>query len=470
MKKKSKLMRCAVMILASALMITSVLPLTAGAFNFTPTYYDDDGNLQKLELYSESAYMINMDTGETILDINGEEERAPASLTKIMTAVVMLDEIGTDEETLKNTYVSAGSEAFDELYDTGASTADIQQGEKVSYYDLLAALMIPSACEAANIIALNISDSLTDFCDLMNKKAEELGMKNSHFSNAHGLFTSQNYSSCKDIATLCKYAVEKSSVFRDIVAMPSYEMSSTDYHPDGTTIVNTNLMLNSYTDYYYSYCKGIKTGSLDSAGRCLASYATYDGTTYLIVTMGAPMDKLEEDVKKGEEDPDSIYGGDVVYYNILDHISLYEWAFSMLVSTDFINDSSEVRDVDVAYGKGLDYANLKPANGYSQMWPMNIDISEVEQVITVKDNIVAPVEVGDVLGEMKLVYKGEVLTTIDLVSTTKVARSETKAKSKVVRSYFHSSVFKVTIAVIISGLVVYAIIFFVMTQKKYLRK
>lgn len=454
----------------TAVLIMLLPNVTAQAFNFTPTYYDDKGELKNLELYSESIFMMNLDTGETIVDINGDEERAPASLTKIMTAVVMLEEIGYDEDTLKSTYVSAGTDAFDELYDTGASTADIQPDEKVSYYDLLAALMIPSACEAANIIAINVAGSIPEFCDMMNEKAEELGMDNSHFSNAHGLFTQQNYSSAHDMAILSKYAVERFSVFRDIVAMSSYQMESTDYHPTGSTILNTNLMLNSYTDYFYSYCKGIKTGSLDSAGRCLSSYATYDGTTYLIVTMGAPMNKLAEDIPKGEEDPDSIYGGDYVYYNILDHIALYDWAFSMLVQTDFINESSEIRDVEVAYGKELDYANLKPANGYSQMWPMNVDVDDVEKIITVKENIVAPVEKGDVLGQMELRYNGETLATIDLISTTKVIRSDSKTKIKIIKSYFDSNVFKITLTAVILCICLYGAIHFIRIQKKYLRK
>lgn len=460
---------CSIISVTAALIM--LLPnVTVQALNFTPTYYDDKGEIKELELYSESIYMMNMDTGETIVDINADEERAPASLTKIMTAVVMLDEIGYDEDTLKNTYVSAGTEAFDELYDTGASTADIQPGESVSYYDLLAALMIPSACEAANIIAINVAGSVPEFCDMMNEKAAELGMDNSHFSNAHGLFTQQNYSTARDMAVLSKYAVDRFSVFRDIVAMDSYQMESTDYHPTGSTILNTNLMLNSYTDYYYSYCKGIKTGSLDAAGRCLSSYASYDGTTYLTVTMGAPMNKLAEDIPKGEKDPDSIYGGDYVYYNILDHIALYDWAFSMLVQTDFINENSEIRDVEVEYGKDLDYANLKPANGYSQMWPMNISVDDVEKIITVKENIVAPVEKGDVLGQMELRYNGETLTTIDLISTTKVLRSDSKTKAKIVRSYFNSNVFKITLTIVISCIALYGAIHFIRVQKKYLRK
>ena len=314
-----------------------------------------------------------------------------------------------------------------------------------------------------------VDETKIDYCKEMMEKAEKLGMENTHFSNAHGLWAQQNYSSCKDMATLCEYAISKYQVFRDIVCLPSYHMASTSYHSDGTDIYNTNLMLDSMTDYYYSYAKGIKTGTLDSAGRCLASYAEYEGTTYLIVTMGAPMEKLEEDVKKGEEDPDSIYGGDNVYYNLLDHISLYKWAFSSLVVTDFVDKNSEVRDVKVSYGDGIDYANLKPANGFIRLWPVDISVNDVEKKITVFDNVVAPVEVGDVLGKMELVYKGEVLATIDLVSTTKVERSQVKAKVKIAKSYFESSVFKVTLTILIALIVIYSVIHIAKIQKKYMK-
>ncbi len=468
--KITKTLRALILLLTAAVLMNSLSVISAFGLNFTPTYYDEKGKLQDIRLYSESVYMINMDTGETIVDINGDVQRSPASMTKIMTAVVLLDEVGFEEETLKSIYVSAGTEAFDELYDTGAATADIQPYEKVSYYDLLAALLIPSACEAANIIAINVGGSVNGFVDLMNAKAKELGLDNTHFSNAHGLFTQQNYSTARDIAVLSQYALEHYSVFRELVSLDSYQMEPTDYHEVGSTILNTNLMLNNYTDYYYAYCKGIKTGTTDAAGRCLSSYAVYDGVSYLIVTMNAPMDKLPEDVEKGYEDPESIYGGDYVYYNILDHINLYEWAYSMLVSTDFINENSEVRDVKVAYGRKLDYANLKPANGYSQMWPVDVSVDDVEKIITVKENIVAPVEKGDVLGTMELRYHGETLAEIDLISTTKVERSPAKSRVKIIRSYFSSRVFRLTMIIIISGLVLYGAIHFVRIQRKYLRK
>lgn len=446
------------------------LSTVASAFQYTPTAgIDENGKPIPLELYSESVYMINLETGEELVSIDSERARVPASLTKVMTAVVLLEEFEDNFEEMKTTYVSAGSEVFDELYGTGASTADIRPHEKVSYYDLLAALLIPSACEAANIIAINIAGSINEFCDMMNEKAEELKMKDTHFSNAHGLFANKNYTSCKDMAVLCQYALDNFPYFREIVSMSSYEMEATNYHSSGSVLANTNFMLRSTSKYYYSYAKGIKTGTLDSAGRCLASYATYDGVTYLIVSMGAPMQKQEKDYEKGAENPNSVFADDVVYYNIVDHINLYEWAFDTLVTTDFVNTSSEVAEAEVEFGKNANYVTLKPAEGYSRLWPNNVSVEEVKQVITVADNVVAPIEEGDTLGKLELVYNGEVLTAIDLVATSDVEQATFKAKLLIAASFFKSVEFFIALAIILAIIIIYSIIYAVKVQKKYMK-
>ena len=446
------------------------LSTVASAFQYTPTAgIDENGKPIPLELYSESVYMINLETGEELVSIDSERARVPASLTKVMTAVVLLEEFEDNFEEMKTTYVSAGSEVFDELYGTGASTADIRPHEKVSYYDLLAALLIPSACEAANIIAINIAGSINEFCDMMNEKAEELKMKDTHFSNAHGLFANKNYTSCKDMAVLCQYALDNFPYFREIVSMSSYEMEATNYHSSGSVLANTNFMLRSTSKYYYSYAKGIKTGTLDSAGRCLASYATYDGVTYLIVSMGAPMQKQEKDYEKGAENSNSVFADDVVYYNIVDHINLYEWAFDTLVTTDFVNTSSEVAEAEVEFGKNANYVTLKPAEGYSRLWPNNVSVEEVKQVITVADNVVAPIEEGDTLGKLELVYNGEVLTAIDLVATSDVEQATFKAKLLIAASFFKSVEFFIALAIILAIIIIYSIIYAVKVQKKYMK-
>lgn len=471
MKKKIP-KRIAAFFITLALSFSAFNCFSVSAFNFTPvTGYNDNGELEELTLRSEAAYMINMDTGDVLLNVNGSEQRPPASLTKIMTAIILLDEFGGDEEKLKSTYYSAGNEAFDELYGENASTADIQPYESVSCYDLLCALMLPSACEAANIIAIGVSGSLEDFIQRMNEKAGELGLENTHFSNCHGLWTDDNYTSCEDVAVMCSYAIENYKVFCDVVSMYEYTMSPTDYHTSGTEIYNTNLMLCASSSYSYSYCLGIKTGTLEEAGRCLASYASYDGERYMIVTMGAPLEKTEEDALKGEENPDSVYGNSTVYYNLIDHINLYEWAFDWIEETSFVDPSSELCEAKVEFGEdGRDYVALKPEYGFSKYWPVYISTDEIVQEITVYDNIVAPVYEGDALGTLTLFYKGETIAEIPLVATESVSRSAFSEKLAVAGYFVHSWEFRLALLLIIGFAVVFTIVHIIRVQRKYMKK
>ena len=532
--------------LSAALLMINTLTMSAAAYSFTPYTSDGEGGTTPIKLYSEAVYMVNTDTGDVLVDINADEQRVPASLTKIMTAVVLLEKYKDDPDALKTDKVSAGSEAFDELYGTGASTADIRPDEVVSYYDLLCALMIPSACEAGNIIAMNIGKSLDGFVELMNKEAEILGMENSHFSNSHGLFTNQNYTTCKDMYKLAKYAYDTFPVFREIVAMPTYNLDATEEHPDGTLIINTNEMLDETSEYYYSPVKGIKTGTTDEAGRCLVSCASLDGKNYMIVSMGAPLYRLDEEKeeiekqKKEEEEAkakeeeekaenagqsadgtteqteqyddttgyteeytdeyteqqgytddgtneyteemtvDGMYAEteegtdqnepEAVMYNMIDHKHLYQWAFYHMVSTDFINTNSEIVDVKVEFSDKSDTVNLRPAEGFKREWPDNIEMKEIEQKIDLKENIVAPVNKGDALGTLSLYYKGEKLTSVDLVAATSLERDTNSSRLKIAKAFFHSPQFKLCVAFIILLFVGYSGWFIYALQHKYVRQ
>lgn len=462
---------CSALICMTVFFSLTLCDIAAGAFNFTPVKgKDSEGNLIKLELHSESAYMVNMDTGDVVIDIDSDKQRSPASLTKIMTAILLLERFDGDAEQMKKTKYSAGSEAFDELYGTGASTADIQPGEEVTCYDLLYALMLPSACEAANIIAIGVSGSIDEFVDDMNAKAQKLEMTDSHFSNAHGLF-SDNYTTCQDVAKMCRYALDNYTLFGEVVSTYGYFMSPTDSHPDGTYIYNTNLMLSDDSLYYYSYCRGIKTGTLDSAGRCLASYAVNDGVRYLTVTMGAPMEKKEEDYKKGEENPNSVFAEDTVYYNLIDHINLYEWAYSYLYEKEFVDGSSELREAKVEFGESnRDYVTLKPDSNLSIYWPSYIDDEEIERKIEVYDNIVAPVYKGDRLGTLTISYQGEEISEIPLVATESISRSKISEKKAVAKAFPKSSEFKIALTAIIIFAVAFIVIHIILTQKRYMKK
>lgn len=419
-------------------MFSSLYAISGSAYNFNP---ESEG----IKLKSEAIYMENLDAEDIILDKNSDVQYAPASLTKIMTCVLVLDEFKDDVENLKKTKVSAGNEAFKELENTYASTAGIQPNEKLSYYDLLCALMIPSACEAANIIAVNIGGSLDGFIEMMNAKAGALGMKNTIYYNAHGLDLNDNINitTCRDQAILCKYAINNYPIFTEITSKYSYTLSN------GTTVVNTNSLLDETSDFYYGYVDGIKTGFYDDAGRCLASVATKYGYTYLIVSMKAPF-----------QDKD----GNDVMYNCQDHKRLYMWAYENLDYKVFVEENEEITEANVLYGKGADYVTLKPANEVSKIWLNSIDMSKVERKISVEKDILAPVYKGDTLGTLELVYEGETIGSVKLVATNDVERAAIKSEIAIASKFFSSKQFKIALVIIIFVIIIYIIIFKAITN------
>lgn len=430
---KKKLVSMLTVLVMVVTLAGSVLSTTAFAITF-----DND-----VSLNSEAAYMVNLDTGEVVYSKNSDQQRVPASLTKIMTCLLVLEAYNGDAEKLQSVTASGGSAAFDELAGTGASHADIQRGEVVTYYDLLHALMIPSACEAANILAIDMCGSTEEFVEKMNEKAVELEMTNTHFSNAHGLFADNNYTSCEDIAKLTRYCMDKYPLFMEICNKPSYVMTATPEHPDGTKIVNTNKLIVENSDYYYRFANGVKTGFLDAAGRCLVSTASRNGYTYLIVTMGA--DGYDAD-------------GNSEMYNCIDHSALYDWAFGCLEYTAIIDDSSELGEVAVEYGKN-EYVCVRPANSFSRLWPNNIPVSQVRKKITLDKSVVAPVEAGQKLGTVELTYDGQTITTIDLIAVNAVERDEVKSDVKVSTSFTESNYFKIAIIIAVGAVLLYILIF-----------
>lgn len=413
-------MKC-LRIIACAVLCVYLMTVSVCAFTFTPP--DDVQN----KITSEAVYLVNMDTKEVVFQKNADKQLVPASLTKIMTAILLIEEYKDDISALSTTYVSGTSASYDELYMTGCSTADIQIGEMVSYKDLLYALMLRSACEAANIIAYNIGGSLENFARMMNDKAISLGCKNTHFTNAHGLFWENHYTTAHDMAIITEYALTL-PMFEEISCSSEYTMEATGFHGKPRKIVHTNYMMSKANggEYYYKYVKGIKTGTLDEAGRCLVSLAMKDGYTYLLVTLNAP--------QKDEN-------GANHFYNFDDAKEIYQWAFENFEYTDILVGTEEKAEVPVEYGEGQDFVIVRPEKPYSRIWDKNVPLSAIHEVINLEKNVVAPVNEGDKLGTIELQYAGETMVTMDLVATTSLRRSERAAQMTVAESFVGSPAF-----------------------------
>lgn len=238
---------------------------------------------------SKNAVLLDMENGNVIAEKKGNKRIYPASLTKIMTALVTLENCEGLDETMTVPY-----EIFDMLYSEDASMAGFLAGENVTVADLVYGMILPSGAECCMTAAYSISGSEENFVELMNKKAEELGMEDTHFTNTTGLHNKNHYTTVNDLAILTRYAMTN-SFFKVVFTSQYHYIAPNEYHPDGFTFYSTLYEpLQSYEQITNGTILGGKTGYTDEAGLCLASCASIAGHEYLFITANADGDHYTE--------------------------------------------------------------------------------------------------------------------------------------------------------------------------------
>lgn len=361
-----------------------------------------DEQMEALELYSDCAYLVSADNGEVIFDKNAGKQSPPASLTKVITAIVVLENCDN-----LDTPVTVPESCITELDGTGSSLGGLKAGEVVTVYNLLACMLIQSANEAATTLADYISGGdRAKFITMMNEVAERLGCVNSHFVNPHGLHDENQYVTAEDMATFILHAIEFPA-FEEIIGKSSYTLPATNLQEE-RKIVNTNYLLNSgIKDYYCEYVKGGKTGSTSAAGRCVVAIASKDGYNYV----GVALNSVFEDVD-----------GDGVEENgaFLDTKEMFEWAFKNIELVAISDTSMIVGQIPVKYAKSIDEITLSPGETVYSLVPSGTESGSllVEPIAeTVPEFVKAPVKKGDVICRAKVLYAGNVIKEIDLVAS-----------------------------------------------------
>ena len=421
------------------IILTMLIPNnTAKAISFSP----------ELDIYSNGVYMENLDTGDLVYLKNEDKKTYPASLTKIMTAIILLDNFKDDLDALKTTKAIVPKEVLDELAGQDPSHVDLKIGEEVTYIDLFYALMLPSACDAAGVIAYDICDGNTaQFIQKMNDKAKELGCNNTNFVNAHGLFDKNQVTTPEDMATIIKYAMTY-PLFMEVCNTPKYTMAATNMHMVPRPIAHTNKLLIPDNNYYYKYAIGIKTGRIDEVGRNLASIAEKDGTRYLIVTIGAP-EKRE--------------ANELIRTECLDHINLYEWAFNSLHTKKLLETKADIGKQEVNFGENASFVLVKPAEEFSTLC---MDGLEIKPRMVIDSIPSAPVRIGDVIGKVEVVYNGDVLFTTDAIAGSDVKRDNISYYLKFAEEFVLSNLILVIVCYFVFVTILHIIIF----SKKRSRK
>lgn len=394
------------------------------------------------DVTAQRVVLLNLDTNASVYTKNAEEKAYPASLTKLVTLLVATDMI-TDYKQI----VTATKSCYDDLV-VGSSNIGITDGEEFVIEDLLYAVAISSANEAANALAIHLCGSIQAFVDKMNEKAKALGANNTHFINTHGLHDENHYTTAKDMSLIAKAAFENEHVIK-YLSTASYKIPPTNKTVDRPTLITTNSLLRQNSGIYYKYCKAGKTGTTTAAGYNLISIAQKGDCSFLLVAMNAPKNSEGNPIFKESR-------------------SLYMWAFDNYTNSKILGDSEIITEVEVGLSAKGDHLILIPESNLYAVIADNLDITTLEREITTNEEILAPITQGDVLGTITLKKDGIVYGTTNLVASDNVERSTVLYYLYLIQKFFENIWVRIICVILIVFLIIYVIL--MISQNKNRRR
>lgn len=331
-------------------------------------------------LYSKNVLVYNLDEDKILYEINSEEKVSIASLTKIMTTLVSIENIKDLNEKVTITYKMLSGIPYD------ASTAGLSVGDTLTYKDLLLASLIPSGADATQALAVSLTGNISSFVDLMNEKAKQLGMNNTHFVNTTGLDEEGHYSTLNDLLTLIKYSLNNET-FESLFLTKTY-----------TTTNNIKLKstLNYYNTFNYdlSYVLGSKTGFTDDAGLCLLTLSNIDNTNIITITTDAEYN----------------YGN---FKNVKDLNTITNSLKDNYESVTLISNNEVLKKLPTKYAKQkyIEILSNKEIKSYIEK-PYNIDNLRLEY--TGMKEIPYNTKKGTNIGKFNIYYNEELMDTINI--------------------------------------------------------
>ena len=376
------------------------------------------------QLNSAAAYLVDLETQSVLFAQNADEIREPASLTKVMTALLAL-EYGSLDQTL-----TVSQSALDALaaYDTAAysTTASLEVGEQLTLRSLLYCILVASSSDACCVVAEAVSGSVDAFVERMNERAQELGCENTQFKNPHGLHAEGHYTTAADMARITTAALQHDT-FIDICNTASVEIPATNLH-DRRYLKTTNYLLSTNTvgGYVYNRACGVKTGYTSQAGYCLISTAKNSRMSLLGVVMGA------EATDNGD--------GTYTIQSFKDMVNLFEYGFRSFTSVSLLSTLDVIAEMPVTLAAaGSNTAVLSPVRSVSAMLPADYDAALIQRTVHLAaDQVEAPVEAGQVLGSVSIYYDNQLVDTVDLAAIAPVERSQLQVWKQTLLRYWES--------------------------------
>lgn len=366
--------------------------------------YEDRSTGTSLEITAAGAILIDLDTDSILYSKNINEQCRPASLTKMMTLLVAYENTkGREDE-----YITVTQEMID--VPDGSSNAGLAVGDRITIHDLFYAMMLPSGNDAAKTLSYAVSGNEAAFVELMNAKAQELGMKDTRYANTHGFDETGHYTTTYDLALLAHtiseipdlVAVFSSYRYTAVIYREKEQLTENDDQTTGKaeiTFYNTNTMLNPNRAEYLSGLKGIKTGYTQLAGNCLASYYEGNGRRLIVVVTNDQQARRDADTKTLID-----YG-----LNSFDTFDLVE----VFGAKTYIVDAANADAADESNGQLTLYLEDAPEPKFITVSKSDgTKIRALQDIVTVrKPAVSAPIFSGDYVGNIEFVYNGEIIYT-----------------------------------------------------------
>ncbi len=395
-----------------------------------------------------AAVLLEMNTGKILYSRNADVQKFPASLTKIMTCMVALELCDL------NDIVTVSASAIEDLEPGIEMDKDhhLQPGEEIRMEDLLYYIMLESANEGCIALAQHLCGTSAAFVELMNQKAQELGCSNTNFVTVNGLHNEKHYTTANDLMKITVEAL-KNETFRTITSTATYDLPATNKQP-ARMLSSTNQLINdklASNYFYYSKASGVKTGYTTPAGRCLISTATNDNLNLLSVVL-ACQEIVDESL------------GIPVQRSFPETINLFEWGFNNHQIVTVASTLYPITEIPVNMAAGSQSIALAPAKEIRTLVKSDYDPDKVVLDVSLNaPSVDAPVEAGQVLGVVTVLYEGEILGTCDLAAITGVSRSEITHQVKETKEYVEDHWWKWMVGILI-GIVVACVLGYLLLQ------
>ena len=413
---------------------------------------DDDGPVlpEDPDILAKAALLVDAETGAVVYAKNEHQELYPASLTKVMTALLVLEAVADGKLTLDQE-LTASETAFVGLSADGSS-AGIKVGEVMSVENLLYCMLVVSANEACDILAEGVSGSVSSFVEEMNRKAAELGCENTNFVNPNGLHDARHYTSAWDLYLITKAAMEYDT-FMTICNTPAYTVPATNLSGE-RALYTTNHLLSNWRviGYRNKEAQGIKTGSTDEAGHCLISSAARGSLHFISVILGA--ERVEENGV-----------GNIRSFS--ETTRMFNYGFENFTYQTVIEAKDPVQEVPVSLSE-VDRVIVSAAEDTEVLMPKGLKPEHLERRVILDDETVeAPVSAGQKLGTLELSYDGTVYATVDLLAMHDVEASKMLVFWRDTQEFFARPVVKIVGIVLLVLIVLLLVWKLLLSRRRY---